>query len=125
MKLFSMALLTLFSVSAFGSLNEIECHGKVSDKMFKVEVDRDTPGGPIFRPARLIIQDEVHEYSVTVRQPGGFNYYEYAAFGFRLEVDLTPHPYPRFGWTYKAGLLSRALDNQSIHGLKCRFPNAY
>lgn len=123
MKLF-LGSLMLLSLSANASWNEVECQGKASDRPLKIEVDRDVPGGPIFRPARLTVGDEVHDYSVTIRQPGGFNYYEYAAYGFRLEVDLSPHAYPRFGWTYKGSLYSKVLNNQYIHGLKCRFPNA-
>lgn len=123
------ALTILFSVSTYASWNEVECEGKVSDQKFRIEVDRDLPGGPIFRPARLIVSrtdtEEIHDYSVTVRRPGGFNYFEYAAWGFRLNVDLSPHANPRFGYTYRGSLSSNILGEEYIRGIKCKFPNAY
>lgn len=122
-----IALVALISVPAFASFNEVECTGSYSGKKFRVEVERDRSGGPIFRPAKLIIdgdEEEVYDYSVSIRQPGGFNWIEYSDFGFRLEVDLSPHTYPRFGWSYRGALKSNVLDGSFVRGLKCRFPNA-
>lgn len=126
---FTAALISLLPFSAMASWNEVECEGKLGAKLVRAEVERELSGGPIFRPAKLIVRDgdmeEIHDYAVTIRRPGGFNQIEYSDFGFRLEVDLSPHTYPRFGWSYKGALFSKVLGGQYLKNLRCRFPNAY
>lgn len=128
MKILTVMLL-MYSMSAFALWNEVECEGKVPGKTFKVEVEKTYHGGPIFRPAFLKVKEneveKTYDYSVSTRVQSGWNRIEYAAYGLRLDVDLSPHAYPRFGWIYRATLASDVLDNQYIQGVRCRFPNAY
>jgi len=124
-----LSVLVLFSTfSAFASWNEVECEGKIDQKIVRVEVEQPFPNGSYFKRASLTITENGAEnsfnYTVTSRMTRGFNQIRYTAGGLDLEVDFWPDQVPRWGRTYKGSLRSSELNNQYIRGLTCRFPNA-
>lgn len=128
MKLMTMILMMIFSISSFAAWNEVECEGKVDDKIVRVEIEQSFPNGSHFKRAELTITtdgaNETHNYTVS-RRSFGFNRIVYTGAGLRLEVDLWPDQRPRWGMRYDGALLSSVLGNQYIRGFRCHFPNAH
>ena len=128
MKLMTLILMMVFSLSSFAAWNEVECEGKLDGKTIRVEIEQSFPNDSYFKRAELTITengaDENHSYTVS-RSNFGFNRIEYRGAGLQLEVDLWPDQRPRWGMRYAGTLLSSALGNKYIRGFRCQFPNAH
>ncbi len=120
MKITLTLLSLLFCLSAFASFNEVECEGKVQEKVVSIEVEQAFPRGSYFKQARLAVDQDNYFYTVTTRATS-FGRIDYVGGGLRLEIDLWPDQNPRWGQTYKARLSSSDLGNQSSEKLSCTF----
>lgn len=127
MKFIAILSFVLISLSAEAAWNEVECDGRVGEKIIRLEIEESFPNGSIFKRALLTVTEngsqKSHRYTVS-RRTFGLNRWEYNGAGLRLDVDLWPDRFPRWGWSYSGTLLSSVLGNQYIRGFRCQFPNA-
>lgn len=126
MKLVTIFLLILSSMTASAAWNEVECNGRLDEKSIRLEIEESFPNDSYFKRAVLIVSENGAETSRTYtvsRRNFGLNRWEYSGAGLRLDVDLWPDRFPRWGWSYDGTLLSASLGNQYIRGFRCQFPN--
>jgi hypothetical protein len=128
MKRLLICALALFSFSSLAFINEVECEWRQNEKFITADVERPFPANSAFKRMLVNVQNdnasETFSYSVTSRGLNGFNEIQYLGGAVRLVVDLWPDNIPRWGRVYRGTLQSTDIQNSSISGFDCRFPNA-
>jgi hypothetical protein len=129
MKFVVFIFLMVMSTLSFAAWNELECDGFAGDKAVRLEVEQPFPNGSYFRRAKLFVTKDgneiVHNYSLTPRINPSFGRIEYWGGGLKIEVNIWPDQFPRWGWTYFGRLETAIIDNWSPYTLDCTFPNAF
>jgi hypothetical protein len=129
MKIFVFVMTMMISTVSFGAWNELECDGYAGNKAVRLEVERPFPNGSYFRRAQLFVTQDgkeiVTNFSLTPRVNPTFGRIEYWGGGLKIEVNIWPDQYPRWGWTYFGRLETSVIDNWSPFTLDCMFPNAF
>jgi hypothetical protein len=124
MKFLLITALFLITSNTYAALNEVECEGTSANKNVFLEIEQSFPSSNVFKSAQLSVNEQTFQYQVTFNNYRGFNQLNYQGSGLRLEVDLWPDSYPRWGSTYQATLNSPDLNHGPRLTLNCLFPNA-
>jgi hypothetical protein len=127
MKLFTLFAALIFSISALAYFNEVECQARHADLELLLEIEQPFPNNAIFRRAIMTITKEggrrTEYHNVSYRRNPGVNRIQYQGAGLRLEIDLWPDAFPRWGRSYNARIWSAGPGTEYFPFIQCRFPN--
>lgn len=128
MKLLAILVTLLMSFSTMAYFNEVECNARNDGQELYLEVEQPFPSNSVFRRAVMTITKDggrrTEYHNVSPRRSGGLNRIQYFGPGLRMEIDLWPDTYPRWGRTYRAQIWSAGPGTEYFPFINCSFPNA-
>lgn len=128
MKSFLAISFLIISLPSFASFNEVECTGKIGDKVISFEVEQAFPRYSTSRRANLIVEDNgsqlAYDYNLMI-VPSHRNNIKYFGSGLTLDIDLWPDQSPRWGRNYRSELSSSDLGSSGFSRVNCTFPNVF
>lgn len=118
----------MFSFSALAYFNEVECTARNAGQELYLEVEQPFPSNSVFRRAVMTITKDggrrTEYHNVSPRRTGGLNRIQYMGASLRMEIDLWPDAYPRWGRSYRAQIWSAGPGTEYFPFISCTFPNA-
>jgi hypothetical protein len=123
MKIFIIGL-TLLSTSAFAGFNDFECNffGINGER---IEVNVESSFGPGTKIINVIVTtaNSVQEYEYfTSARIDAMNRISYFGSGMDLEIDLWPHPVPRYGAFYRSEFSSFDVNQgRTYYNVNCQY----